>query len=291
MKDKKWSKHTIRVSLIVLLLLAGTLFYGMKMEPNSLSVTRQMILNRYIPPSFHGMKIVHFSDVHLGDHFNDVQLLELVDRINQEHPDIIVFTGDMVDNFNAYGNRRDRSQRILGQLQATLGKYAVFGNHDRGGGGSRIYQTYMEEAGFTVLVNDTKQIHLPNHDEYITISGLDDFLLGAPNIHGTLKDLEPDNFNLLVVHEPDVADQVIDYPIDLQLSGHSHGGQVQLPWYGTIYTPPLAKKYVEGMYKIEGTTTLNKPMKLFVNRGIGTTELPVRFLSKPEITVHTLMRS
>ncbi len=290
MKNKKWRKLAMSMSIAVSLLLACALFYGLEMEPKRISIMRQTIENHYIPSSFDNMKIVHFSDVHLGEHFDEKQLRGLVDRINIEHPDIIVFTGDLVDNFHRYGDKRHGAQRILAQLQATLGKYAVFGNHDRGGGGSGIYQSYMEEAGFTVLVNATRKIRLPNYNEYITISGLDDFLLGTPDIHGTLQALEPDIFNLLVVHEPDVADQVADYPIDLQLSGHSHGGQVQLPLLGAIYTPPLAKRYVEGMYQIEGTSTLNKPMQLYVNRGIGTTELPIRFLSKPEITVLTLKR-
>jgi len=92
----------------------------------------------------------------------------------------------------------------------------------------------------------------------------------------------------LLVHEPDVADRLIRYPVDLQLSGHSHGGQVSLPLIGPIVRTKLGRKYVGGLYDIGGRFRENRPYRLYVNRGSGTTRIPVRIGSVPELTLFTL---
>ncbi len=93
-------------------------------------------------------------------------------------------------------------------------------------------------------------------------------------------------FKILLSHAPDLADQTIQYGVEWQLSGHSHGGQIKIPFVGALVTPPFAEKYTEGFYQIN---KLGKSLSLYVNRGIGTTRLPFRFLSKPEITVFRLV--
>jgi predicted MPP superfamily phosphohydrolase len=90
--------------------------------------------------------------------------------------------------------------------------------------------------------------------------------------------LEKEAFHILLAHEPDMADQVKDGPVDLQLSGHSHGGQIRLPFVGPLLTPPLSQKYPVGLYKVG-------PITLYTNRGLGTTILPLRFLCRPELTI------
>lgn len=282
-----WLRRIGMISLILFILPITIYVYAFHFETKALSVTWNDIDNPNIPKGFHGVKIVQFSDTHFGPNFPHKQQQILVNKINQLNPDIVVFTGDLIDKFGEYVAEKKYSQTILSQIHAPLGKYAVFGNHDRGGGGSYLYKEYMEKAGFTVLNNETKKIKAAN-DEYITISGLDDFLLGKPKIHPTLKELRVEDFNLLLVHEPDVVDQILEYPVDLQISGHSHGGQVQIPFIGPIITTSLANKYVEGLYSLEGK---RKPLQLYVNRGMGTTRMPVRFLSKPELSVFSLKRT
>jgi len=275
------------ISLILFILPITIYVYAFHLETKSFSVTWNDIENPNIPEGFHGVKILQFSDTHFGPNFPHKQQQILVDKINKLKPDIVVFTGDLIDKFGEYVVEREYSQTILKQIRAPLGKYAVFGNHDRGGGGGHLYEQYMEKAGFTVLNNEMKRIKVANGD-YITISGLDDFLLGKPKVKPTLQHLRTEDFNLLLVHEPDAVDQIVEYPVDLQLSGHSHGGQVQLPFIGSIITTSLANKYVEGLYSLEGKS---KPLQLYVNRGIGTTRMPVRFLSKPELSVFSLKRT
>ncbi|MFD0589670.1 metallophosphoesterase [Paenibacillus sp. GCM10027627] len=277
----------IKFVLILLLLLAGAFYYAMEVEPDELTVTRLNIVNERIPLSFHGFKIVQFSDTHLGPDYSVEQLQMLVEAIRRLGPDIVVFTGDLIDHFGKYGSEnREEAQRVLAQINAPYGKFAVYGNHDRGGGGSRGYRRLMEEAGFTLLVNESRSIQSAS-GESIAIAGLDDFLLGRPDAEAALSLLQEGEFNLLLVHEPDVADRLVDYSIDLQLSGHSHGGQVRLPFFKPLVTTSLGSKYVEGMYTLQGGS---KPLTLYVNRGIGTTRLPLRLSAPPELTVFQLMQ-
>ncbi|WML47826.1 hypothetical protein RCG23_21240 [Neobacillus sp. PS3-34] len=109
---------------------------------------------------------------------------------------------------------------------------------------------------------------------------------GNFNIKKSISGIPEDQFTIMLAHEPDFADDVAIYPVDLQLSGHSHGGQVRVPLYGPLFTPDGAVNYIEGLKKISGSNLL-----LYTNRGIGTTYLPIRFNCRPEITVFTLKHS
>lgn len=125
-----------------------------------------------------------------------------------------------------------------------------------------------------------KEIQLIDGSKLI-VAGLDDVMLGRPDFHQTMGNIDKNYFAILLVHEPDTVLQAKNYNVDLQLSGHSHGGQVKIPFIGPLYTPPYAKSFSEGFYTVDHT-------KLYVNRGLGTTRLPFRFLAVPEITLFTL---
>ncbi|MGE6538076.1 metallophosphoesterase [Bacillus luti] len=282
-----FKKIIITVFISIVMISVSMYYYATEIERKLITVTWNEVKASNLPKEFNNKKILQFSDVHLGPEFSLKQLEDLVGKMNELHPDIVVFTGDLIDKFGTYSAEREEAKVILQKIHAPLGKYAVFGNHDRGGGGSLFYKKYMEEAGFSVLVNEVQKIKAYNGN-YITISGLDDFLLGKPQIDSTLKHLRQQDFNMLLVHEPDVVDKITRYPVDFQMSGHSHGGQVQIPFVGPLITTKLAESYVEGMYELEGK---DKPLYLYVNRGIGTTRIPVRFWSVPEISVFVLKKN
>ncbi|UNK21278.1 metallophosphoesterase [Paenibacillus sp. N3/727] len=269
----------------MLLLAAGTYYYATQIEPTRLTVTYHAVESPALPESFQEIKIAQFSDTHLGEGYSNFQLRQLVQRLNGEEPDMVVFTGDLFDSVWRSSASIEEVPDILSEIEAPLGKYAVYGNHDRGGGGSRVYQEYMKKAGFHVLVNDTADIMLCS-GETITIAGLDDYLLGRPDAGGTLSSLNENHFNMLLVHEPDVADRLLDYPLDLILSGHSHGGQVNLPVLGTLIRTSLADNYISGMYGLSGS---ERGTRLYVNRGIGTTRYKIRLGNPPEISIFTLI--
>ncbi|MDQ0243954.1 putative MPP superfamily phosphohydrolase [Bacillus fengqiuensis] len=257
--------------------------YARYIEPRQLDVVEQTITSPNIPESFHNVKILQFSDIHLGLSYNLPLLERLVEKMNILSPDIVLFTGDLIDIPNEYLHMK-KVAPILKQVYAPLGKFSIFGNHDHGGYGTEMYKQIMHDSEFKLLVNEVVHIRLVDNS-YIAIGGLDDILLGKPSYAHTLGQLSKDIFSIIMVHEPDVAQKVALYPVDLQLSGHSHGGQIQIPFYGPLITPPLSTLYREGMYEVG-----DSKMQLYVNRGLGTTRLPFRFLAKPEITLFTLKK-
>lgn len=254
----------------------GGFYYAREIEPNFLDLQTLSITHSLIPKGFNGVKLIQFSDTHLGFQYEWGQLEKLVQKINNQQPDIVCFTGDLMDAPNRY-QHLDRIHSILKKINAPLGKFCVYGNHDHGGYGSTLYKNVMEASGFVLLQNEHSTIELLDRSS-ISIAGIDDAMLGKPDIPKSLQGIRDKQYTILLSHAPDLADQAANFPVHLQLSGHSHGGQVQIPFYGALITPPFAQKYHEGEYLI-------KEMSLYVNRGIGTTRLPFRFLSRPELTV------
>ncbi|MFC4596661.1 metallophosphoesterase [Cohnella hongkongensis] len=262
--------------------------YGLFGERRRLRVVRHTIRSRRVPPGFDGITIVQFSDVHLGPYYSLRQLDELVNAINSLRPDLVAFTGDLHDARRKDNIAKYDPSPVLSRIQARLGKFAVYGNHDFGYERKlRSSGAFLSRGGFTVLINDARRVTLPG-GEFMTIAGLDDCMLGKPNPSKAASKLHPDRFNVLLVHEPDVADRLARYPIDLQLSGHSHGGQVVLPLVGALVRTSLGRKYVGGLYRIGSRFRDKRPYVLHVNRGVGTTRIPVRIRCVPELTVITL---
>ncbi|MEH7246324.1 metallophosphoesterase [Neobacillus niacini] len=285
MKRRTFLKSTIGTVLTVLGLGSGGYFYANRIEPSLLEINNIDIKHSLIPSSFTGVKIVQFSDTHLGFHYTLNQLEKLVNKINHLQPDLIFFTGDLLDEPNKY-NEIKKIAPILQNLKATMGKYCIYGNHDHGGYGSEIYKNVMELSNFTVLLNESILIKQKDGST-ISLMGIDDRMLGKPDLEHVMKQVPEDSFKLLLSHAPDIADEAQTYQIHWQLSGHSHGGQVKIPFVGALVIPPFAQNYPEGYYSIGESN----PLELYVNRGIGTTRLPFRFMAKPELTVFTLLSS
>lgn len=275
-------KRTFGSFLTVLGLGSGGYLYANRIEPTLLDIKQQQINHPLIPKSFDGMKIVQFSDTHLGFQYNLTQFKKLIKKINKLQPDVILFTGDLMDEPNKY---REMNQLVplLGQLHAPLGKFCIFGNHDHGGYGSEIYRNIMETTNFTVLLNESTAIKRKDGGS-IYLLGIDDAMLGNPDLPLALKNVPDNRFTILLSHAPDLADDAANYPIHWQISGHSHGGQVKIPFIGALVKPPFAKNYPEGLF----TIGVNNQLTLYVNRGIGTTRLPFRFMAVPELTIYTL---
>jgi len=254
--------------------------YVKYIEPRWIDTTQHQITHRLIPPSFQNFTIVQFSDTHLGFHFNLKHLNEVINKINQLSPDLIIFSGDLVDNWLSF-TEIDETVHILKQLKSKYGKIAVFGNHDHGGYGTEKYKDIMEESGFLLLRNEIQTIQI--NKEKILIAGIDDAMLGSPDFKTTFEGTDKSTYTILVSHAPDLADEAFNYNIHFQISGHSHGGQVKIPFFAPLITPPYGEKYYEGFYNITEDFTL------YVNRGLGTTRLPFRLFTRPEITVFSLI--
>lgn len=266
----KWFSGLL-AALLVAALLAG--LYAYVIEPGLLIVKRYALGNKTANST---LRVVQFSDVHLGESFSLERLQKVVLRINEQKPDMVVFTGDLVDVAREYRHRAEAAD-ILARIEAPSGKFAIWGNHDYGGGGSRHYESMIADAGFTLLTNEHLTVLVAGNHR-VTIDSLDDGFFGAPDYEKSNQAGPASDFTLLLTHEPDLVDNLKDYKADLILSGHSHGGQIRLPLLGALITPPLAINYVAGFYELPQG-------KLYVDTGIGTTRIPVRLFTPPQISV------
>lgn len=258
----------------VIFVFIGIALYAFFIEP------KRIVIHHYTLGNNDGqkpVKVVQLSDIHIQEKYPVAQLEKIVTKVNNEQPDIILFTGDLFDHYAKYGPI-DEVIAALSRLSAPLGKYAVWGNHDYGGGATRVYPDILAAADFQLLENSGANVSLPD-GKSVYIGGLDDSLLGNSSIDETLAARQSD-YTILLSHEPDKADELIDHDIQLIVSGHSHGGQVKLPFV-TIKNV-LAEKYFEGFYTLANDTTL------YVNTGLGTTKIPARFRVPPEIAVFDL---
>lgn len=264
----------------------GSVIDGFAFEPSHPQLTRIDIQLARLPAALDGFTIAQLSDFHYGP-FAESAIRRAIDVVNQLKADLIVLTGDFVTIpiladyiHNARDSARvaDPCAQLLAGLSARLGKYAVLGNHDRDSDPGFITEC-LQSRGMPVLSN--RSIPIEDSGARLWIAGIDDALAGKPDLDVTLKQVPREEPVVLLAHEPDFADTAKAYPVDLQLSGHSHGGQVSFPFIGPLYLPDQARKYPRGRYQLRALT-------LYTNIGLGTIRIPVRFNCPPEITLFTL---
>ena len=256
------------------------------LEPNRPRIVRQEIALRRWPSRLEGFTIALLSDFHYDPYFSVHPLRSAIGMVNGLRPDLIALTGDFVsmpwsgDSADA-ASAAEPCAELLRQMRAPHGLWAVLGNHDVFTDPDRV-STSLHSAGVQVLSNQS--VPIDRDGARFWLSGVDDVLGGTADLDATLHDLPADEAAVLLAHEPDYADTVARYSVDLQLSGHSHGGQVRVPFVRPLFLPELARKYVWGLYQIGG-------LALYTNPGLGTVNLPVRMNCPPEITLLTLRRS
>lgn len=247
-------------------------------EPARLSVTRQEITCRQLPPGLDGLRVGVLSDFHFRPDHDAELVAKAVSRANAEDLDLIALTGDFID--------LDRSvlaplTKALEKLRAKHGVFAVMGNHDGWNAEPSFIRKHLEAAGIGFLVNQHSLIAI--RGETLAVAGTDFVWLGDPDPARTLKGIHARTPVIALVHEPDYFDvMTAQREIMLQVSGHTHGGQCRVPLVGYA---PVSVKY--GEKYIQGIATRGDS-NLFVSRGIGTTGPRVRFACPPELAVITL---
>lgn len=262
-------------------LLTGTTTYSTLVEPQWIEVEKLTLSFPNLPTSFHGIKIVQFSDLHFSDSLGIPEVKKICEMIQSLQPDLLCFTGDLIDQ--SFTDSQSKEIAIyLKKLKAPLGKFAILGNHDYWGD-IHLVKGCWKNSGFQLLLNETSIIHHQN--EQIYVSGTDDALAGSYHLD-TISKVPDHAFHIVLAHEPDLCEDIAKYSVDLQLSGHSHGGQICLPLFGPIITPPMGGKYPIGLYSKVNQSRLH----LYTNRGLGTTILPIRLGSRPEITLIELKK-
>jgi len=227
--------------------------------------------------AFQGYKIVQISDFHIGTSLDRSKLAEIVTLVNNLQPDLVAITGDFV-TFDPQAYVSDLVDTLSGLIPRD-GTVAVLGNHDHWTD-PQVVRSMLKEAGIVAL--DNTVFTLARGAECLHIAGVDDFMNRKARLDRVLHRLPPRGAAILLAHEPDFADRsVVSGRFDLQLSGHSHGGQVYLNSLGPIFLPRYARKYPAGLYQLDG-------MYLYTNRGLGTAEFKIRLNCRAEITCFTL---
>lgn len=239
------------------------------------AISYQLTINKRITDNTNiDMKIIQISDTHFLDNYEDEKYLELINDINDLNPDIVIFTGDMfeVDSINI--SLQEKVTDFFLEISCS-NKYAVLGNHDYSNEvKTDTTKEILMDSGFTILVNENTELTL--NDKTINIIGLDDLMMGDANYDDVLSTSYDYDFNLVLSHEPDTFDTVKTYDIFAMYAGHSHGGQVRLPFIGEIYNVPGAKIYND-RYTYEEET------HLYVSFGLGETIIPIRFFNPRSI--------
>ncbi len=263
---------------------AGLAFYAGEIARHELEIIYLTISLPRLPDAFAGMKIVQISDLHFQEYTEAAFLEAIVRRVNEVAPDLVVLTGDFVSN-NPLPKHFSiklgyQCAEILNRIQCPL-RYAILGNHDAIVS-ARAVTDALHTQGIPVLADSS--VPIERDGQRIWLAGTKDVLEQNPDLTATLPagrrpDHEP---VILLVHEPDYADRALGHKIDLILAGHTHGGQIRIPFLPPLLLPGMGTKYVHGHFR------LPDGMQLYVNRGIGAVNLPFRFRCPPEITVITL---
>ena len=275
----KFFTFIFKILFLIIIITGLVLAYARYIEPKMLTEKNVSIESPYLSHNADGLKIVVFGDTHFGEYYQLKDFDKVLEAIEKQKPDLVFFSGDLIDHYKTYTENVDGISKKLSEIEAPLGKFAVFGNHDYGGGAENKYKSIMENGGFTVLKNE----YYAFDDLGIAIIGIDDVVIGYgdPAVASWGR---PDYFNIVLSHAPDVIDEVLDYNVDLMISSHTHGRQINIKYFDSYILPSHGKKYIKGLYPFENS----RGSKLYVNSGIGTTKLPFRFLSPPELTCITL---
>jgi predicted MPP superfamily phosphohydrolase len=252
--------------------------YSTFVEPNRLSLERVITRIPHLPTALEGLRIAILSDFHLHPFTTLSHIQDAINLANSLKPDLTVLLGDYVDSDS---NAIYELTPALNTLNARLGLYGILGNHDHWSGGSLVNKVLLD-AGIPVLKNSGIPLAVASHTLFL--AGIDSVWAAHPDLNLALARCPAGTPAILLAHEPDYADYAAaDGRISLQLSGHSHGGQVRVPGIGAIRLPRWGRKYDQGLYRVGN-------MGLYTTRGIGLLGggLPIRINCPPEVTEVTL---
>lgn len=263
---------------IFIILLLYMHFVGAK----GLVVREYKIESNLLPESFHGFKVVQFSDLHYLTTVKEKEVEKIVDKINELRPDLVVFTGDLIDS-DKTPTKEELNSLIdsLNKIEVTTGLYAIKGNHDYT---NDYFEKVFNETKFQILNNSYQLIYYKGTTP-ILLTGVGSILKNDCDIDQAFSFSEMDNlYTISLLHEPDVIDNIINkYQVNLALAGHSHNGQIRIPGIGAVMKVAKGKKYPNENYTLGNT-------KLYVSGGLGTSIYEFRWFDRPSISLYRLVK-
>ena len=279
-------KRFIVFLIFFILIISGVLLYSRYIGTTGLNIKEYRLTYKKLTDDFYGLKIIHLTDIHYGRTVHKKELDKIKKEGNLMKPDIVVFTGDLIDKDTKLTKADLKALNdFLNGLEASIGKYAITGNHDYG---FKNFDIILENGGFTNL-NNTYELIYTNTTNNILLAGVSTNIYGKKTIKEKLNDTfeylkNTDNkpvLSILIMHEPDFIEDIDYRKFDLVLAGHSHNGQVRLPFIGALIKPRYAKKYFDEHYKIKNTD-------LYISSGIGVSEVNFRLFNRPSFNLYRL---
>ncbi|MDV8077658.1 metallophosphoesterase [Rhodococcus sp. IEGM 1370] len=279
-RERDSSAVRLRVSRVgsaaVALVSVVAVGYGLVEAATPRATNTDVVLDR-LPAEFDGVRVALVSDLHVGPSRGADFVQKVVDSINAQNPDVVLLDGDLIDGTVALVGE---DLEPLRDLEAPLGVFAVSGNHEFYAGDGGEWLDFWSTLGIDVLRNERTTI--TRGDAAIDIAGINDATAPAPyepDLAAALDGIDPDRFVLLMAHQPLQAVEASDFGVDMQVSGHTHGGQI----WPIRYLVPLQQPSVQGLDTIGNTT-------LYTTRGAGAWGPPVRVAAPPEIAMLELTR-
>lgn len=276
-KRKKVTLVVFKLILAIVVVFLTFYLYTTFVSTRIMSVREYRIINNKLPKSFDGIKVIQFSDLHYGTTIFEKDLEKIVNEINRREPDLVVFTGDLIDiNYSLKIEEQEKIIKQLKRINSTLGKYAIYGEED-----SILFSTIMKQGDFDILDNSYDLIYKDDRKPILLI-GLGSLLNNNSNINSGFSYFSSPThnaniFSITLAHEPDIINNILNnHSTDLLLSGHSHNGNVRIPFLGGIYKVDGAQKFDQEYYKISNT-------ELFVSSGLGTNGPGFRLFCRPSI--------
>lgn len=282
-RRKKIVIFITKTILLLTILISGFYFFNTYVSTAKLIVKENRIIDSKIPESFNGLKIIQFSDLHYGSNIFIKQVNSLVKTINRRKPDVVVFTGDLIEKtYDLSSKEQEKLIKELNKIEATIGKYAVIGDEDKDN-----FITIFNQSNFSILNNSYDLIYKDSNKPLLLI-GISSSLSEKAKIDEAYSYFNQEIYNseiytISIMHEPDLVDSILQkYKSDLFLAGHSHNGNVILPYFGNIDKIEGAKVYNEEFYQLDENN------KLYISSGVGTNGNGVRLFCQPSINFFRL---
>lgn len=255
-----------RIFLFIILL--GVIFYltSNYYFNNGLIINEYAIKSNRITKGFDGFKIVHFSDLLIDNKTNMENINKIIESINEQKPDVIVYTGDLFKR-NITKEKQNKLTELLSKLECQYFKYAILGDHD-----NDTSNEILENSNFKILDNNYDLIYQNDVDPIM--------ILGGDNIR-EIEIKDDAIYHIVLIHQPDYFKRVNDLDYEVFLAGHSLGGQIRIPLYGALIKKTGAMEYTNSYYQKNGST-------MYVSYGIGNEKTNLRFLNKPSINIYRL---
>ena len=269
-KVEKKKKRKLRWQVKLFIVVLTIIIYAFIIGPKGVFVKEYGITTNKITKAMDGLKILHISDIHFGSTINKNDVKKITEKANETKPDIVIFTGDLIDEkHNITNSEKDFLKKELSKLNANLGKYYVIGEED------------FEDA--TTILNLSGFINLDNNPQNIYGSDNSPILLIDKNSSKTYfeNNNSVPSFKILAIHNPDDFDSVKKYNFDIALAGHTHNGQINIIKIKDLI---IKSKYNKSYQKVGNT-------KLFINSGMGTSSIKVRLFNHPTMYLYRINKA